>query len=66
MVNWPDSKSDGLPGYAQQLTNPSLRERERDDHVSYSLNSFEGGRIGDYYTGAIKWDTRSLDYNPKP
>ena len=29
MVNWPDSKSDGLPGYAPQLTNPSLRERER-------------------------------------
>ena len=34
-------------------------------YMSHSLNSFKGGYIGDYiedYIGAIKGDTRSLDY----
>ena len=30
--------------------------------MSYSLNSFKGGYIGDSLTGVSKGDTRSLDY----
>ena len=52
----------GLKPYA-----PSIGPQPWDPYMSYSLNSLEGGYIGDYigdyYIGVIKGDTRSLDYS---
>ena len=56
---WASSKSTASVG-AAQVADPGLQCM----HMSYSLNSFKGGYIGDYIgttLGVIKGDTKSLD-----